>query len=64
MALQLTKRDIGLRVVHPNWRGMILYGTISDVPNKWHADINTQIGKVRAAQDSLVWAQDFKKAQR
>lgn len=56
-----TRMSVGLRVVHPNWMGRDLYGTITHVPNRWHADINTAIGVLRAAQTSLVWQQDWKK---
>lgn len=60
MAIAATKQSVGLRVVHPSWQGKVLYGTITSVPNRWHADINTPIGILRAAQASLVWAQDWK----
>jgi hypothetical protein len=60
MAITATKDSIHLRVVHPSWQGKVLYGTIVSVPNRWHADINTPIGVLRAAQASLVWQQDWK----
>lgn len=63
--LTLTAKDVGLKVVHPNWLGRPLFGTIVHVPNQWHVDVSaTRDGLTktyRAAQNSLMWAQDFKK---
>lgn len=66
--LSLTKKDCTLRVVHASWQGRPFFGTIIDVPNRWHArlqgTVDGQTRTITAAQDSLVWAQDFEKARR